>query len=65
MILDIIKKLFPFDYSICGKGNDDSIKVFKKYLNFKIHEFESGQSLNGWSIPHSWILKKGIMILWR
>ena len=61
MILDIIKKLFPFDYSICGKGNDDSIKVFKKYLNFKIHEFESGQSLNGWSIPHSWTLKKGII----
>jgi len=61
VILDIIKKLFPFDYSICGKGNDDSIKVFKKYLNFKIHEFESGQSLNGWRIPHSWILKKGII----
>ena len=38
------------------------IKVFKKYLNFKIHNFESGKSLNGWTIPHSWILKKRIIL---
>ena len=37
MIVNIVKKLFPFEYSICGKGNDEAIKVFKKYLNFKIH----------------------------
>jgi aminopeptidase-like protein len=61
MIINIVKKLFPFDYSICGKGNDSAIKVFKKYLNFKIHSFESGKSLNGWIIPHSWFLKKGII----
>ena len=59
MILDIIKKLYPFDYSICGKGNDDAVKIFKKYLNFKIYNFESGKSINGWTIPHAWILKKG------
>ena len=62
MILNIIKKLYPFEYSICGKGNDEAIKVFKKYLNFKIHNFESGKSLNGWTIPHSWSLKKGIIL---
>ena len=61
MIQNIIKKLYPFPYSICGKGNDEAIKVFKKYLNFKIHNFESGKSLNGWTIPHSWSLKKGII----
>ena len=61
MILNIIKKLFPFEYSICGKGNDDAIKIFKKYLNFRIHNFESGKSLNGWTIPHSWSLKKGLI----
>ena len=61
MITNIIKKLFPFDYSICGKGNDLAIKVFKNYLNFKIHKFESGKSLNGWQIPHAWSLKKGII----
>ena len=26
MILNIVKKLFPFEYSICGKGNDDAVK---------------------------------------
>ncbi len=61
MITNIIKKLFPFDYSICGKGNDHAIKVFKNYLNFKVHEFESGKSLNGWQIPHAWSLKKGVI----
>ena len=61
MILDIVKKLYPFDYSICGKGNDDAIKIFKKYLDFKIHNFASGKSLNGWTIPHSWYLKKGLI----
>ena len=62
MIKTIIKKLFPFDYSICGKGNDDAIKVFNKYLNFKVHSFDSGKSINGWTIPHSWSLKKGVIL---
>ncbi len=62
MIINIIKKIFPFEYSICGKGNNDSIKVYKKYLNFKIHNFKSGRSLNGWTIPHSWSLEKGIIL---
>ena len=61
MIVNIVKKLFPFEYSICGKGNDEAIKVFKKYLNFKIHSFNSGKSLNGWTIPNSWLLKKGLI----
>ena len=61
MIINIVKKLFPFEYSICGKGNDEAIKVFKKYLNFKIHSFNSGKSFNGWTIPDSWILKKGLI----
>ena len=53
MIVNIVKKLFPFEYSICGKGNDEAIKVFKKYLNFRIHSFNSGKSFNGWTIPDS------------
>ena len=60
-IKQIIKKLYPFDYSIAGSGNDLAIKEFLKFLPFKVHSFKTGTSLNGWKIPHSWKLKKGII----
>lgn len=60
-IKNIVKKLYPFDYSIAGKGNDLAIKKFKTFLPFKVYSFETGKSINGWKIPHSWILKKGII----
>ena len=44
-IIDIVKKLYPFNYSVAGEGNDKSIKVFKKYLNFKIHKFKTKKKL--------------------
>ena len=60
-IKQIIRKLYPFDYSIAGSGNDLAIKEFLKFLPFKVHSFKTGTSLNGWKIPHSWKLKKGII----
>ena len=60
-IINIIKKLYPYNYSITGEGNDLAIREFKKLLPFKIHNFKSGQIHNGWKIPHSWKLEKGII----
>lgn len=60
-IKKIVEKLYPFDYSIAGKGNDLAIREFKKFLPFKVHSFGTGKSINGWKIPHSWILKKGLI----
>lgn len=60
-IKKIIERLYPFNYSIAGKGNDLAIKEFKKFLPFKVHSFTTGRSLNGWRIPHSWKLKKGLI----
>jgi len=60
-IINIIKKLYPFNYSITGEGNDLAIREFKKLLPFRIHNFKSGQIHNGWKIPHSWKLEKGII----
>lgn len=60
-IKEIIKRLYPFDYSISGKGNDLALKEFKKFLPFEIHSFDTGKVLNGWKIPHSWELIKGII----
>ena len=50
-IIDIIKDLYSFDYSVAGEGNDKALKKFKEYLKFKIHNFSSNKSLNGWKIP--------------
>jgi len=52
-ILNIIKKLFPFEYSIVGPGNDRALKEFKSFLPFKIYSFESDKLLNGWKIPRA------------
>lgn len=52
-ILEIVKRLYPFDYSVAGDGNDKSIKEFKKFLKFKIYNFQTNKMMNGWKIPQS------------
>ena len=52
-MIDIIKALYPHDFSVVSKGSDDAINIFKKFLNFKVHKFKSGKNLNGWKIPKS------------
>ena len=34
-IIEIIKKLYPFEYSIVGKGNDEAIKLLKNIYHLK------------------------------
>jgi|SaaInlV_150m_DNA_4_1039716.scaffolds.fasta_scaffold00831_4 aminopeptidase-like protein len=50
-ILELVKKLYPFNYSVTGHGNDSAIEVMCSELDFDVHEYRSGQSLNGWHIP--------------
>ena len=58
-IIDIVRKLYPFNYSVSGDGNDKAILVFKKFLNFKIHSFNTKKEINGWKIPPSKKILKG------
>jgi len=57
-VLALVEKLFPFSYSITGCGNDDAITKYLDELGFTVHEYASGQSLNGWFIPHAWRVNK-------
>ncbi|MBL4942746.1 MAG: DUF4910 domain-containing protein [Colwellia sp.] len=57
-VLALVEKLFPFNYSITGSGNDQAIAQYINELNFSVHEYASGQSLNGWFIPHAWQVNK-------
>ena len=61
-IIGIIKKLYPFEYSIVGKGNDEAIKAFKKYLPFKIFSFNSDMTFNGWKVPRAFKVIKAELI---
>ncbi|MFT6206243.1 MAG: aminopeptidase-like protein [Colwellia sp.] len=57
-VLSLVKKIFPFNYSITGLGNDQAINQYLSELDFTVHEYASGQSLNGWYIPHAWQVSK-------
>ncbi|MBD1139704.1 DUF4910 domain-containing protein [Pelagibacterales bacterium SAG-MED38] len=60
-IINIIKKLFPFDYSIVSDDSIKAVKEFKKLLPFKVYSYKTGLTHNGWKIPKSWKLKKGLI----
>ena len=61
-ILNIIKKLYPFDYSIAGPGNDKAIKEFLAYFPFKINYYKPNKTVNGWRIPSSFKVIKANLI---
>ena len=60
--IEIVKKLYPFNYSIAGKGNNKAIKEFLSYLPFKIYSFKSQSEINGWRIPKSFEVIKANLI---
>jgi aminopeptidase-like protein len=50
-ITGLVKKLFPFGYSVAGSENDRAAKLLHQELPFDFFEFPSGKELNGWVIP--------------
>lgn len=55
-IKTLLNRLYGFDYSIAGRGNDEAIVEFNKHLDFELHSYASGAVLNGWRIPSAWEL---------
>jgi aminopeptidase-like protein len=68
-ILEIVKKLYPFGFSVVSSENDRAIDSFLEELNFDIVEFPSGAEINGWIVPPNWkviranLYKDGQLIL--
>lgn len=58
-ITEILKKIYPFNYSLVSRDNIKSIPTYKKFLNFKVHSFKSGEQINGWKVPNEWRNIKG------
>lgn len=57
-LIALAKRLFPFDYSVTGQGNDASATVLNAEIPFQTFEYASGRELNGWIIPPSCIVDK-------
>jgi aminopeptidase-like protein len=57
-VYELVEKLYPFNYGIASKGNDDAIKVFCEELPFKVFEYSEGSELNGWIIPNGQLVTK-------
>ena len=53
-ILDIVKDLFPFNYSVVGNESIDASAQYLKHLDFKISQYKSGEEINGWKLPMGW-----------
>lgn len=53
-ILDIVRSLYPYAYSVVSEESDRAIGAFQAELDFKVVEFASGSELNGWIVPPSW-----------
>lgn len=53
-ILDIVRKLYPYAYSVVSNENDRVISVFLEELDFNIVEIPSNSELNGWIVPPNW-----------
>lgn len=60
---DILKKIFPFNYSVVSDDSDESLKEFKKLLSFKVYKYKSSLELNGWVIPKKFKVKKSTIKL--
>jgi aminopeptidase-like protein len=55
-LVDLATRLFPFDYSFTGVGNDASAAILNAELPFQMIEYASGRELNGWTIPPACIV---------
>lgn len=67
-ILDIVRMLYPYTYSVVSRDADRALLAYLKVLPFSILEVPSGAELNGWLVPNNWrvlranILYKGHLI---
>ena len=52
----LVDSIFPFEYSIAGRANDQAIIELKRHLDFSVHSYHTGMILNGWKIPPAWEL---------
>ena len=62
-IFNLVKKLWPLNRSITGKGTVDTLKELKKICkNLKIKNIKSGKKVFDWNIPKEWKINEAYII---
>ena len=57
-IINLIKKIFPYNRSLTGDGNRKTLYEINKILKkLKIIEYKSGEKVFDWIIPPEWNVK--------
>ncbi len=55
---NILKKIYPINTSIAGKGNRKKLSIISKEIPIKIHNYKSGTKCYDWIIPKEWEIKE-------
>jgi len=53
-MLDLIKKIYPYALAPVAPDTDKIADILCQELDFTVHEYPSGETYNGWTIPQSW-----------
>lgn len=53
-INSFLKRLFPINRSITGKGNRETLKILNEIVPVKTIEYPSGSNIYDWRIPEEW-----------
>jgi len=62
-IYNLIKKLFPINRSLTGKGNRFTLKILKNINpKFLIKKVSSDTKIYDWRIPLEWEIKNGYIL---
>lgn len=51
---DLIRKLSPYRSGVVCDGLDTVTRLLCEELPFTVHEFVSGDEVNGWTVPQKW-----------
>lgn len=50
----ILKSIYPLRLAPVSEDSDKAAEILCKELDFKVHEYPSGEKFNGWTVPDSW-----------
>ena len=57
-MLNFAKKIWPYNRSLTGKGNEKTLSEIRKFIGkLKIHSIKSGSKVFDWIIPLEWEIK--------
>ena len=54
----LIKKIAPLNRALVSPGIDEGFSILEKNYEISLLEFETGDFLNGWEVPPSWIVNE-------